>query len=402
MQDPDFKVTFDQPGRTAGQLDNPIEDMSVLPVLPDPSEILRTGFDPRKSSLDETLSEEPQDLPFETIWSDELMDEPDQEWVIPSLGHRGDVMMIYGRGGSLKSFSALCLMMKLYLGEPWLGHFGPSKPFTALYFTDESLGNFPSRIRAAFEEYGASRFLLARPPKGHKPWIPQFGSKKARAKTMKRIQTLGKMVRKGLHEPFDILIIDPLVHTISKSKPAFRAKDLERAVRYCKWMAEELDVLVVLIHHSTKDETKYQGTAGMLDDCESVIRFTKTKGREIFIEKAKEMEAGGSFRFRAKSVEGSSVIEVGPYRPPEAADLEEWDDDELLASPKGDLASQIKELLADDPSQAWTYKEIAKNLEVSVKTVTRHLKALIEGKDYTKLRARRLDKSVQIQGGIDD
>lgn len=74
------------------------------------------------------------------------------EYLIKGICNKGDVSMLFGDSGSMKSFVELDKIMHLALGWNWHGH-RINKPYGTLIVLGEGAGGYKKRVRAFMQHY---------------------------------------------------------------------------------------------------------------------------------------------------------------------------------------------------------------------------------------------------------
>jgi hypothetical protein len=251
----------------------------VAPVLAD-----RPAFEPRKSRF---VPEAFDDI--------EPLSEPA---VVKGLWPSTGVCFVYGPSMSGKSFWILDAVARVCRGLPVLGL--KSIACGALYIASEDAGGIRIRIAGLRQEIGplGPRFVFI----GQAPDLTESDGDVADLRaTIEEVQLSmqAKDVRLG------VVVID----TFSASAPGAdenSAKDMSPVLSTLQAMARELELLVVVVHHTGKNvDLGMRGWSGLFANADGVIGLDEAKADGVrcgTAEKVKNGVSGRRFAFTLETV----------------------------------------------------------------------------------------------------
>lgn len=211
-----------------------------------------------------------------------ITDLPELEWrikgVLPSQG----LAVIYGPSASGKSFLALDMAAAIVLGGPWFGHV--VKRSTVVYIPLEGEGGIPKRIKAWQQQHHETcpdglYFLLHESFKITSPVD---------------VAELASVTPSG-----SVIIID----TLNRAAPFADengSRDMGAILSGCKQLQKLTNGLVILIHHTGKDETRgLRGHSSLIAAVDASIEVARLNddSRTWSIAKAKDGEDGTTHQF---------------------------------------------------------------------------------------------------------
>ena len=246
------------------------------------------------------------------IWGvDRLRDQPLPAWDIDGLLLEKSVAVLYGEGGTCKSFLALDWALCRATGETWHGH--AVRPGKALYIAAEGVGSYGARVGAWLAGRGGrwedleERFrvfprainLLTNPEEG---------------------AALVEVLRE---DGYDYLIVDTLRKAMSGGNEN-DTRDVGRVYEVLERARHEAGVGALIIHHANKggvgSPSKFRGSTMIHDDADAVFRLTRdaTKLRVILsCEKQKDVEEFDNLVLDLSPKNNSLYISAaGPLVPP--------------------------------------------------------------------------------------
>jgi putative DNA primase/helicase len=196
---------------------------------------------------------------------------------------------IYGPSTSGKSFLAIDLACAIALGNDWFGH--RVKQADVMYVALEGEQGFGKRTRA-WQQYNEHPI----------PDRLQFTDAAC-------VRQLATVIKRG-----STVIIDTLNRSAS-GMDENSSKDMGELLAGCKLLQSLIGGLVILIHHTGKDETKgLRGHSSLLAALDAAIEVQRDgEDRSWLVAKAKDDGDGIAFSFRL-NVEELGVDEDGdPY-----------------------------------------------------------------------------------------
>lgn len=211
------------------------------------------------------------------------------DWLVRSVLPRAELAVIYGKSGSGKSFFALDLCAAITRGVSWrdrrVAH------GKAVYVCAEGASGFKARLRAYATGHGIQLHEL--------PSVisdaPNFLDVEDAAQLNNAIVRWGKP---------DVIIIDTLSAVLAGGNEN-SGEDVGALIAHCKLLSNRSGALVVLIHHSGKDEAKgARGWSGLRAAADAEIEITRAGDyRTATITKMKDGSDNEQFIFKLKVIE---------------------------------------------------------------------------------------------------
>jgi hypothetical protein len=219
---------------------------------------------------------------FRHIPLDEFLDRPEPEWLIEEVLPHGALACVYGEPNSGKSTVAIEMALALVRGIPWHSH--PCKQGNVAYVAAESVGGVQKRLKAYGHDQGTdvkalkeSLFLI---PRGPNLLIAEDVSE-----LIEHLKTLPKLT---------MVVLDTLARCTDGGNEN-SGEDMGRAIRHCQTIYEVTGAIVVLIHHSGKDQARgMRGWSGILGALDTEIEVTwdrDTDVRSVAIKKQRDGES---------------------------------------------------------------------------------------------------------------
>ena len=197
-------------------------------------------------------------------------------WLCKGVVPAATLGVIYGASGSGKTFIAFDLIASLVMGFEWRGHKVP-RPVKALWIAAEGVEDMRKRLLAycnhkkiTLESFGM-QFIGEAPN-----FLEELD-----------IKVLLAQIKK--HGQFDVIVIDTLAQVMPGGNEN-SGEDMGKVLGYCKAISRATGAMVILIHHSGKDESKgargWSGLRAASDfeieviraDDDRVATVTKMKG----------------------------------------------------------------------------------------------------------------------------
>ena len=197
-------------------------------------------------------------------------------WLCKGVVPAATLGVIYGASGSGKTFIAFDLIASLVMGFEWRGHKVP-RPVKALWIAAEGVEDMRKRLlaycnhkRITLESFGM-QFIGEAPN-----FLEELD-----------IKVLLAQIKK--HGQFDVIVIDTLAQVMPGGNEN-SGEDMGKVLGYCRAISRATGAMVILIHHSGKDESKgargWSGLRAASDfeieviraDDDRVATVTKMKG----------------------------------------------------------------------------------------------------------------------------
>ncbi len=203
-------------------------------------------------------------------------------WRIKGLLPIQGLATIYGPSTAGKSFLAIDIAASIALGNDWFGH--RVRKSSVLYVALEGEGGFPKRLRA-WEQYNCHplpdklQFIIGQPFSINNPL---------------HVAQLATVIPKN-----SVVIID----TLNRSAPECdenTSKDMGAVLAGCKQLQNLTQALVILIHHTGKDESRgMRGHSSLIAAVDASIEVKRTDDvRSWAVAKAKDDGDGAEYCFR--------------------------------------------------------------------------------------------------------
>ncbi|MCL4183096.1 MAG: AAA family ATPase [Burkholderiaceae bacterium] len=212
-------------------------------------------------------------------------------WSVKHVLPRSGLAVIYGAPGSGKSFFALDLVAAIGRGVAWRGR--KVRKGRAVYVAAEGAGGFRARMKAYTTEHGIEGLEL-----GVVADAPNFFTGAGDARLLAaRVQEWGGA---------DVVVVDTLAAS-SAGADENTGKDMNAIIGRMAELQAATGALVVLIHHSGKDESKgARGWSGLKAAVDTEIEVSRPNEddpiRVARVTKQKDGESGAVFPFSLRAV----------------------------------------------------------------------------------------------------
>ncbi len=210
-------------------------------------------------------------------------------WLIKGVVPKADLGVIYGASGSGKSFFALDLACAVATGEEWRGK--RVEKARVAYIAAEGAAGFRNRLKALCEQRkldidSLDIFVLA--------GTPNFSDPKQIIELVQAMRANG---------PFGLVFVDTLAQ-VSAGSDENSGEDMSKILEHCRVVRTHTGAMVLLIHHSGKDEQRgargWSGIKGALDVEISILRAEENRMAKV--SKMKDGEEGEKFGFKLRPV----------------------------------------------------------------------------------------------------
>lgn len=227
---------------------------------------------------------------YELLSAADLHALPELQWAVRSVLPSEGLAAIYGASGSGKSFLALDLMASLGEAFSWFGH-GVPRVHKVIGLVLEGEGGFRRRVIAW--EAARGRDFTKRVRFTFDAFNLLEGGDLSELATAIKI-----------NGGCDVLFID----TLNRAMPGAdenSARDASALVANLGWLQRVLGCLVVVVHHTGKNEAAgMRGHSSLFAAMDAVIEVKRTPGaREWSLTKSKDDTDGISHPFTLESVE---------------------------------------------------------------------------------------------------
>jgi hypothetical protein len=212
-------------------------------------------------------------------------------WLCKGIVPAATLGVIYGASGSGKTFVAFDLIATLTLGRDWRGHRTP-RPIAPLWIAAEGVEDMRKRGLAYCQHVGIAPELFNMRFVGDAPNFLEEIDVKA---------LLAQIKRQG--SGFDVIIIDTLAQVMPGGNEN-SGEDMGKVLGYCKAISRATGAMVILIHHSGKDESKgARGWSGLRAESDFEIEVLRLDDdRVATVTKMKGGLDGGEYGFELLTV----------------------------------------------------------------------------------------------------
>lgn len=216
-----------------------------------------------------------------------MASQPPMDWIVKGVLPRADIGMIYGAPGSGKSFLAFDMAAAIARGIDWCG--AKVKQGRVVILAAEGGGGYGKRVQAYCRQYDIDAASL------------DIGIINARPNIMEvdEVREIAKAIKAS--GGCAVLIMDTLAQ-VTPGANENSGEDMGRALAHARVLAEVTGAMVVLVHHSGKDQSKgsrgWSGMLGAVDVEIAVIRDEDRNYREFRVTKQKDGEDGLRHAFK--------------------------------------------------------------------------------------------------------
>lgn len=210
----------------------------------------------------------------------------DIDWVIEDVVPRAQVGVVYGASGSGKTFFALDMACAVHRGVTWRHkHVERADTF---YVAAEAGNGIKKRIAAYIQHKG----------QGPMPWFVDYQPNLA---TLDSVYAITESVNLRSSAP-GLIFLDTLA--LSHDGDENSSKDMSLLLRHCKMLSDATGAMVVLIHHTGKDESKgMRGSSSLYAGADFVLEIlAKGQDHTMYVDKLKDGERGAQFGFSLPAV----------------------------------------------------------------------------------------------------
>jgi KaiC/GvpD/RAD55 family RecA-like ATPase len=222
------------------------------------------------------FGEEDGEKEFPALWTDDVTEYTQTEWIIHNVLPARGVASVYGPSGSGKTFLALDMLAAVASGHDWFGRKTRQVPVT--YVGLEGEAGLRNRVYAYRIHHGNMGRMM----------MLTNGLNILKSEDMEKlIRTIYKnKQRQG------VICID----TLAKSAPGMNENDMAEMSKYLvavETLARETQCVVILIHHSGKDtERGPRGSSAFLAGIDSAIEVKRDRDSGIRSWSTKKVKDG--------------------------------------------------------------------------------------------------------------
>lgn len=211
----------------------------------------------------------------------------DTDWLVEDVVPRAQVGVLYGASGSGKTFFALDMACTIHRGLEWRGkHVERADTF---YVAAEAGNGIKKRIAAYVQQKG----------EGPLPWFVDYQPNLA---LLESAHHIAESVNLRSLAP-GLIFVDTLA--LSHDGDENSSKDMSLVLRHCKILSDATGAVVLLVHHTGKDDSKgMRGSSALYAGSDFVLEISAEGRRHaMFVDKLKDGERGAQFGFTLPAVE---------------------------------------------------------------------------------------------------
>lgn len=211
-------------------------------------------------------------------------------WLVKGVIPQAQMGVIYGASGSGKSFFVLNLLGAIAQGHDWRNH--RTTKANVCWIAAEGQEDMRKRVFGYCQDQGISP----------ETFTMQFVDEAPNFLEEIDIKTLITQVRKA-DIKFDVIVVDTLAQVMAGGNEN-SSEDMGRVLAYCKQLTRELGAMVILIHHSGKDESRgARGWSGLRAAADFELEVLRSgDDRVAVVTKMKGGEDGSEFGFHLETV----------------------------------------------------------------------------------------------------
>jgi hypothetical protein len=264
---------------------------AIRPDVADEFEDLTTPQAIAAAQLAEEASAKAKAVRFEPTPWHAFSNGPAPTWIVRDILPQAELAVIYGESGSGKTFFALDLVAAVARGVEWRGR--RVKQGRVVYVAAEGVAGFRNRMKAYAMAHGTSDGEHLAHDAMQLDVISQAPDLLGTDH-----QALAVAIGKA-----SVVVVDTLAQTTPGANEN-SGEDMGKALAHCKAIHAATGALVVLIHHSGKDQSRgARGWSGIRAACDAEIEITNGGDvRSARVTKQKDGEQGAVLSFALASV----------------------------------------------------------------------------------------------------
>jgi hypothetical protein len=212
-------------------------------------------------------------------------------WIVKGVLPQAGLAVVYGASGSGKSFAVLDMVLAIARGTPWRDR--KVRQGKVAYIAAEGADGFRKRL-AAYAQHQA--IDLATVPMTVLNGAPNLLEVKDAADIVLGVKAAGGA---------EVIVIDTLAQTMPGGNEN-AGEDMGKALGHCRRIYEATGALVILIHHSGKDQAKgARGWSGLRAAADAEIEVVRDESgqRSLRLSKNKDGEDGLQWGFELQIVQ---------------------------------------------------------------------------------------------------
>lgn len=211
-------------------------------------------------------------------------------WIVKGVLPQAGLAVIYGASGAGKSFAVLDLALAIARGESWRGR--KVRQGKVAYVAAEGAEGFRKRLAAYAQHHNVD---LVSVPMAVLNGAPNLLEVKDAADLVIGVQAAGGA---------EVIVVDTLAQTMPGGNEN-AGEDMGKALGHCRRIHEKTGALVILIHHSGKDQAKgARGWSGLRAAADAEIEVLRDEAgqRSLRLSKSKDGEDGLEWGFELQQV----------------------------------------------------------------------------------------------------
>ena len=212
-------------------------------------------------------------------------------WIIKGVLPQAGLAVVYGASGSGKSFAVLDMALAIAQGRAWRDR--KVRQGRGAYIAAEGADGFRKRLAAYAQHHQVE---LTAVPMSVLNGAPNLLEVKDAADLVLGVQAWGGA---------DVIVVDTLAQTTPGANEN-AGEDMGRAIAHCRRIHEKTGALVILIHHSGKDQAKgARGWSGLRAAADAEIEVIRAEDgqRSLRLSKNKDGEDGLQWGFKLETVQ---------------------------------------------------------------------------------------------------
>jgi len=220
---------------------------------------------------------------------EQFMQRPAPKWLIKGVLPQASLAVVYGASGSGKSFFTFDMCAAIVRGEPWRG--ARVVQGRGVYVVAEGAGGFRNRLEAYCEQHDVAPAALGM---GLIANAPNLMDKLQVNELIEDLKAFG---------PISFIVMDTYARVMVGGNEN-DAKDVGMVLAQCAKIHRQTGAMVVLVHHSGKDDgAGARGSSALRAAADVEIQVKgDSKARSAKVTKQKDGEDGKQYGFRLHTV----------------------------------------------------------------------------------------------------
>ena len=211
------------------------------------------------------MGKKPISVDRKFVDANEILLLPDPTWLVDGILPEKCLAMIYGLPGGYKTFFALEMILSLAHGVDVLDRFKSVAEIPVAYLSPEGTSGLKLRLRAWMDAHEITKL--------RNTVIARY------AWPLNETEEMQDMVRKLAATAIKpkVLVIDTLARNFSGDENS--TKEMSNFANNCAEIGKELEIAIIIVHHSGKDIAKGpRGSISLLGAVDTAIEVSKADG----------------------------------------------------------------------------------------------------------------------------